>query len=104
MIHSKALANFDRKNHLTFSRFQGNIQIETLPEHRRLPCSGSVFTTTFHPTDVFGANGNSGDKSAKEHLISSRKRQKASEMPQKKVIGAFWDFDVAGSNPVTPTR
>ena len=39
--------------------------------------------TTYRPTVFFGADGNSGDKSAEEQAVSGRKRPKVPETARK---------------------
>ena len=73
--------DFGRKG-LAFSVFGVTIQ----PINGRSPndfCSESIFTTTFHPTVIFGALGNSGDKSVEEQAGSGRKHSKVPETVQK---------------------
>ena len=41
-----------------------------------MPYSGSIFLTTVYPTDMTGAHGNSGGKSAGKDVFSSGKGQK----------------------------
>lgn len=56
------------------------------PANGRSPndfCSGSVSVTTYRPTVIFGADGNSGDKSAEEQAVSGRKRTKVPKTVQK---------------------
>ncbi len=72
-------SNFDGRKDLTFGQFRVNIpSTENSPS--KSSCSGSVFTTTYHPTVIFGAHGNSGDKRLKNHVVSRRKCYKAPEM------------------------
>ena len=72
-------SKFDGKKDLTFYRFRVNIP-PTANSPSKFLCSGSIFTTTYHPTVSFGAHGNSGHKRFKEYVISRRKCYKLLEM------------------------
>ena len=81
-------SNFDGRKDLTFYLFRVNIP-PTANSPSKMSCSGSIFTTTSHPTVIFGTHGNSGDKRLKERVISRRKGYKVPEMPRKKLYYIF---------------
>lgn len=68
---------------LTFGTVRVTIQTKKLPRCGGFTVSEEFFSTTVYPTTALGADGNSGDKSAKEQTVSGRKRPKASETAQK---------------------
>ena len=72
-------SKFDGGKDLTFCRFRVNIP-PTANSPSKFLCSGSIFTTTSHPTVIFGTHGNSGDKRLKEQVISRRNGYKVPEM------------------------
>ena len=49
--------------------------------------------TTYRPTVFFGADGNSGDKSAEEQAVSGRKRPKVPETARKTFQPLFGSID-----------
>ena len=65
---------------------------------------GVFCLTTVHPTSTHGAHGNSGGKSAGTHVFPSGKWRKRLKMSGKWYSGKVWEQDVAGSNPVIPTK
>ena len=70
----------------------------------RLKAAFGVFClTTVYPTDMTGAHGNSGDKSAGKDVFQSEKGRKCLEMSGDRYSGFLWDVEAAGSNAVTPT-
>ena len=95
---------FDGRKDLTFCRFRVNIP-PTASSPSKVLCSGSIFTTTYHPTVSFGAHGNSGDKRLKERVISRRKGYKVPEMPRKKLYYIFGTKRTAQTpNPENPHK
>ena len=80
-------SNFEGKKDLTFCGYRVNIP-PTANSPSEFLCSGSVFVTTYHPTVFFGADGNSGDKSAEEQAVSGRKFRKQCEKLYSRYLGA----------------
>lgn len=72
-------SDFDGRKDLTFGRIGVNIP-PTANSPSKMSCSGSIFTTTSHPTVIFGTHGNSGHKRLKEYLFSRRKGYKVPEI------------------------
>lgn len=71
---------------------------------RREAAFGVFCLTTVYPTTATGAHGNSGGKMTGKDVFPSGKGQKRLKMSGNRYSGFLWDFDAAGSSPVTPTN
>ncbi len=64
---------------------------------------GTSVLTTFLTIYRFGLLGNSAYKRPRKHRFRTEKHKKVVKKRYFTAIIPIWDFDAAGSNPVTPT-
>ena len=64
---------------------------------------GEFFTTTFHPTEPYGAHENSGEKMPKDDVFSEQKPLYVVKPIRNYLYVAIRDAEAVGSSPVTST-
>ncbi len=97
-------AKFVLRKALTFGGTRVTIQTTKNTSDAARAAFGVFCLTTVYPIYTTGVHGNSGDKSAGKDVFPSGNGRKRPEISGKRYSEILWEQDVAGSNPVIPTK